>query len=179
MDDPKRQRLLLITALVCFTLLAGDKLIATPLIGYWQARSEDIEKLQLSITKGDSLINRERALRKRWLEMKRDALPEQAPLAEYMVLQAVDRWVNDSRVAILSFKPQWKDQDEKYVRLECRASLQGSIQEITQFLFELERDPLSLKMEDFDLASRDDDGKELTLALVFSGLQFKPEEEEQ
>ncbi|MBZ0256648.1 hypothetical protein K8I31_11335, partial [bacterium] len=111
--------------------------------------------------------------------MERDALPEQAPLAEYLVLQAVDRWVNDSRAAILSFKPQWKDQDEKYVTLECRASLQGSIQEITQFLYQLERDSLSLKIEDFDLASRDDDGKELTLTIVFSGLQFKPEEDEE
>ncbi|MBZ0255458.1 hypothetical protein K8I31_05325, partial [bacterium] len=63
MDGPKRQRLLLITALACFALLAGDKLIATPLIEYWQARAEDINDLQLSVAKGESLINRERALR--------------------------------------------------------------------------------------------------------------------
>lgn len=179
MNNENRQRILVIAAIICFALFAGDKLVASPLLAYWQEYAEDIEALRLSLEKGELLLSREDALRGRWSGMQRDALPANKPLAESLVLNAVDLWVNESGVNILSFKPQWKDQDETYFTLECRASLQGPIRAITQFMHQLESDPLSLKVEDIDLTARDDKGDELILTVVFSGLQFKPDKNEQ
>ncbi|MDP8243368.1 MAG: hypothetical protein P9L94_04745 [Candidatus Hinthialibacter antarcticus] len=179
MNSENRQRTLVIAAILCFALFAGDKLIASPLIAYWQETAEDVAALRQSLAEGELLLSREGSLRNRWHIMQRDALPADKPQAESLVLQAVDHWVNESGVNILSFKPQWKDQDDTYFTLECRASLQGPIRSITHFLHQLESDPLSLKVEDIDLIARDETGNELTLTVVFSGLQFKPDTDDE
>ncbi len=178
MNIENRQRNLVIFAIACLALLAGDKLVATPLIAYWQDAAEDIEALRLSLDEGELLLSREDALRQRWGLMQRNAMPESKAQAENLVLNAVDEWVNQSGVNIFSFKPQWKDQSDDHFTLECRASLQGDMEAMVKFLYTLETDPLALNVEDIDLTSRDENGNNLALTVVFSGLQFKPDTDE-
>jgi hypothetical protein len=54
--------------------------------------------------------------------------------------------------------------------LECRADAFGSIQAVSRFLYEVERDPLALKVEVVEIMPRDTAGQQLTLGLQVSGL---------
>lgn len=178
MDSKRREHVLIVVTLFCLGALVGDRLVLTPMLEAWENRAQRIVQLRSDLAKGETLLRREREIRRRWREMQRDALPADISLAEGMVLKAVDRWVTESGVTLQSLKPQWRQFEEPYQTLECRAVAQGGIEAIARFLHELEGDPLSLRVEDLEIAARDGEGRLLIAAITFGGIQFKPEEGE-
>jgi hypothetical protein len=165
-----RQRFLAILAIGGIALLASDRLIVTPLSASWKERSTRIADLKKSVTQGELLIEREETVRKRWDGMQRNTLADDTSAAENEVLRAFERWSQDSRISISSIKPQWRRNNEDYMTLECRADAFGSIQAVSRFLYEVERDPLALKVEVVEIMPRDTAGQQLTLGLQVSGL---------
>ena len=106
-------------------------------------------------------------------------LAENVSTAENEVLRAFERWSQESRISISSIKPQWKrGGDDDYVTLECRADAFGNISAVTRFLYEVEKDPLALKVESVEISARDSGGQQLELGLVVSGLQLNSELDE-
>ena len=91
-------------------------------------------------------------------------------MAEGRLLGAFDGWSRESRVSIMSIKPQWKRSDDDFMTLECRVDASGTLATITRFLYEIEHNPLALKVESVELNSRDTTGAQLTLGLQVSGL---------
>jgi hypothetical protein len=169
--DNKRKQLLVIAAVACFGIFVADRVVARPLIKLWRARTAEIADLQLKLEKGEKLLSREDTVRRRWREMQKRSLPAEESLAENAVLQAVSRWSTDSRLNLGSLKPRWIEGDEsQYKRVEFNASAQGTLESITQFLFELEHDPLAVKIEQVELTAQDDKGSQLTVDVRFSGL---------
>jgi hypothetical protein len=165
-----RQQLLLIGAAIALALLAGDRLVLDPLTGLWKARSVRIAELQESISKGSLLVEREATIRERWQEMRANSLPANMSVAENEVFRAFDRWSQDSRVSITSIRPQWRRAGEDYTVLECRADASGTIQALSRFLYNVEKDPLPLKIEAVEIVTRDERGQQLSLALHVTAL---------
>jgi len=173
--DPKnRQHLLLILAAIGVALLAGDRLVVSPLIKAWQDRTTRIAKLRRDLDQGHQLLLSERSVRERWDSMRTNTLPEDVSVAEGGVLKAFDRWSKDSRISITSVKPQWKRNAEDHVTLECRVDAFGSLSTVARFLYEVERDPLALRVDLVEITSRDSEGAQLTLGLQVSGLLLNP-----
>lgn len=169
-DPENRQKLLIIAVLVGGGLLAGDRLIVTPLVRSWGARSERIEQLQKDIAKGRQLLERRETVQSRWREMQTNALPGEVSAAEGRVLDAFDRWSRAASVNITSVKPQWKQQDDGYMTFECHVDATGNLSTLTRFLHEVERDSLALRVETVELAARDNDASQISLGLHVSGL---------
>ncbi|MCI0539035.1 MAG: hypothetical protein L0Z50_27830 [Verrucomicrobiales bacterium] len=165
-----RQQLLTITALVVVALWAGDKLLVTPLTRSWRERNVRIADLRKSISQGKQLLEREQPIRERWETMRTNTLPKEVSLAEGTVLKAFDRWSEDSRISITSVQPQWKHNADDYMTFECRVDGFGSLSTITRFLYEIEKDPIALKVDQVTLSSRDNEGSQITLGLQVSGL---------
>ena len=174
MEIKNRPQTLAIVAIAALAILLGDRLVFTPLVKSWKARSERIAALKKSIAKGTSLLERENVIRGRWEKMRTNTLPNNGSLAESQLLKAFDRWTQDSRVSIGAIKPQWKPVDEDYTTLECRADATGSMEALSKFLFNVEKDSLPLKVEMVDITARDDSGKQLSLGLQLSGLLLLP-----
>ena len=170
MKIDNRQKVLAIAAISAVILLASDSLIITPLTRLWKAHAVRIADLTKMINRGTLLLEREKSLTARWNGMRTNTLPSNDSVAQIKVLKAVDRWTKESGISFTSIKPQWKQNAEDYVTLECRADAFGDIQSLTRFLYELERDPLSLKIEDMEISSRDDTSQQLTLGVRFTGL---------
>jgi hypothetical protein len=167
-----RQQWLLILAATGAALLIGDKLVITPLTASWQARSKQIAELTKQVSQGSLLVSRDSVIRDRWDKMRNSTLPEEVSAAENEVLRAFERWSQESRISISSIKPQWKRAGDDFMTLECRADAFGSIQAVTRFLYEVEKDPLALRVEAVEIAARDNDGQQLTVGLQVSGLQL-------
>jgi len=165
-----RQKILLAVAAAGVALLLSDWLILSPMIAGWKDRSERIAILRKSVTRGQQLIARERVLKARWESMRTNALPGLTSAAEGRVLKAFDDWSQTSRVSVNSVKPQWKHAADDYMTLDCRVDATGNLAAITRFLYEVERDPLALKVDGIELTARDGDGGQLSLALQVSGL---------
>lgn len=165
-----RQRLLAVLAIVAVGLWLGDRLVFTPLVKSWQARTVRLTTLRKSVTQGTLLLERERTIRERWGQMRTNTLSKPLSQAESQVLQAFDRWSRDSGVSISSIRPQWKRGGDDFSTIECRADAAGTLGALTRFLYLIEKDPLAFKVEAVELATRDNDGQQLTLALQVSGL---------
>ena len=50
----------------------------------------------------------------------------------------------------------------------------GNLAAITRFLYDIEKDPLALKIDSVELSARDDGGDQLALGLQVSGLLLSP-----
>jgi hypothetical protein len=167
----RRERLLYIATALCIIALVGDRLILSPLAGFWASRSERIGVLHQDIAKAELLLDRETTLRERWGEMQKAGLPGDTSAAEGAFLNAISRWIGESGLTRNSMKPQWvDDEDAEYVKLDCRANGQGSLGSIAKFLYALESDPLGIRVEEFQIDSKGDSVANLDLSVRFSGL---------
>lgn len=172
MQIKNRQQLLAVVAVAGVALLVADRLVLTPLRDAWKSRAARIVELRQAVTHGVQLRDHEKTIRDRWNGMHTNTLPENVSAAENQVLRAFDRWSQESRISIASIKPQWKQADDDYMTYECRADAFGSLQAITRFLYEIEKDPMALKIESVEINARDNNGQQLTLGLQVSGLRL-------
>jgi len=177
LDGPGRQRLLIVVTSLIVGLWVGDSLVFSPLLKAWNGRSEQITRLRKQIADGERLLQRENGrdgIRTRWQEMQSNALPSSVSQAEGRMLSAFDRWSRDSQISVTSVKPQWKRSADDYASLECRVDASGSLSAITRFLYEIEQDPLGMKVDIVELNSRDNTGAQISLGLQVNGLVLNP-----
>jgi hypothetical protein len=169
MNITRRQQSLGLIAIAVVALLAGDRLLYSPLAQSWKARAARVAELKQSVTQGAQLLEREVSLRAKWDNMRTNTLSGEVSAAENQMLKAFDRWSQESRIGISSIKPQKRTTDEVET-MECRVEAFGNLPALTRFLYEIERDPLGLKVEVVEIAVRDTAGEQLTLGLQVSGL---------
>ena len=174
MQIKNRQQLLMIVAGVAFGLLLGDALVFSPLVKLWRTRSTHIVDLGKKVKNGEELLRRETTLESRWTHMQSNTLTNSPSMAEEQVLAAFDKWSQDARISVNSITPQWKRDHDDYQTLECRVDASGSVGTLGRFLFNLEKDPMALKIESVEITSRDKDGQQLSLGLQISGLVLNP-----
>ena len=170
MKIENRQQVLIVAVAVAAALLVGNSLIYEPLSKWWSARSQKIAELSKQVRDGNALIKREKGIRSHWDEMRTNTLPNNSSLAEQQVLKAFDTWSRDSGATITGIMPQWKSDSEDYQTLNCRVEASGNLATLTQFLYDIEKDPLALKLESVELSAHDTGGQQLTLGLQINGL---------
>jgi hypothetical protein len=174
MNLTKRQQILAILAIALVGLYVADKLVFTPLTKSWKARSERIVKLKEQVRDGDETLKRETALCEQWDRMRTNTLTNVKSEAESQILKAFERWSKDGGVSVSSIRPQWKEAEDAYKTLECRADVGGSLSAIAHFLYLIERDPLGVKVDSLEITARDNDGSQLALVVQVSGLLLNP-----
>jgi hypothetical protein len=170
MNSSHRQQFLAIAAIAAVAILVGDRLVLTPLVDRWKQRADQIETLRNSVATGALLLDRDNAIRDRWEDMRDHTLAGETSVAENQLLKAFDRWSRDSRVSISSIRPQWRQNAPDFITLECRVDASGDLSTLSRFLYEIERDPLAVKLETMELTSQDENGRQLGLALTVSSL---------
>jgi len=171
-----RQQLLIIGVIAVAALFAGDKVILTPLGNLWTARSKQIAELKKKVESGAQLIQREQSLHNHWNQMRTNTLPVNPSRAEQQLLRAFDRWSQDSKISITSLSPQWKHDSDDYMTLQCRVEAAGNMGAVSRFLYDVEKDPMALRLEIVEISSRDAEGQQLALGLQVSGLVLTPQE---
>jgi Tfp pilus assembly protein PilO len=170
MKIENRQQFLIVLVTVAAALLVGNSLIYEPLAKWWSARSQKIIQLRKQVEDGKHLTVREPGIRGQWEQMRTNTLPNDTSLAEQQVLKAFDNWSRESRATITGIMPQWKNDSEDYMTLNCRIEASGNLETLSQFLYDVERDPMAFKLESVELSAHDTTGQQLTLGLQISGL---------
>lgn len=170
METKNREKILAIAAAACVSLWLLNMLVITPMTDAWHRRSEQIAKLRKDIAEGTMLVRRQEVVRGRWESMQSNALSSNPTVAERQLFTAFDRWVGASGVTEGSFRPQLHETDDNYSTLECRADVTGNPAAIAEFLKNMAKDPIGVKLESCELTSRDDSGRLLALGMDLSGL---------
>jgi len=174
MNLNKRQQIQAILTIAAVALFAADRLVFTPLTNSWKTRSERITKLKEQVRDGTETLKRETVLREQWERMRTNTLSSAKPEGESKMLKAFERWSKAGGVSVSSSRPQWKEAEEDYKTLECRADVGGSLSAITHFLYLVERDPLGVKVDSLELTARNNEGSQLALVIQVSGLLLNP-----
>jgi hypothetical protein len=172
MNLAHRQQFLGILAIVAVVLLAGDRLLFTPLWQSWKARAKEIAQLKQAVEQGTRLIHRDPAIRTQWERMRTNTLSGEQSIAE--LLRALGRWEQESRISISSVGTRMKQTADDFATLECHVDGGGSLAALARFLYEIECDPLGLKLDSVELVTQDERGSSLTLGLQLSGLELNP-----
>ncbi len=175
-DWKNRQQVLVVVAIGIVVLFVANLVILTPLTNAWKARSERIMKLRKDVAAGGQLLQRGQALRSRWGQMRRTALTNDTSAAELRMFNAIDQWAQDARATITARTPQWKHDADEYMTYECRVDVAGTLDALSRFLYNLEKDKesLAVKLESLELSTRDKQGQQLTLGVQLSGLLLNP-----
>ncbi len=177
MQIKNRQQMLILAALAGLALLVGDSLIFSPLVKAWKSRSDKIVELRKQVEKGERLVKHGESYRTNWANMQANTLPGNPSLAEQKVLQAFDKWSQDSRISVNSITPQWKRDSDDFTTLQCRVDASGTIGTLSRFLYNVEQDPMALKIESVEITARDKEGAQLSMGLQISGLVLNLREE--
>jgi Tfp pilus assembly protein PilO len=170
-----RQQLLAAVAIAVVVLFAGDKLLFSPLVQKWKDRRLAVAELRKQITQAGLLLQREEGIRRRWNEMRINTLPSDTSLAEQQLLRAFDQWAQESRISVTSIAPQWKRDSDDYMLLECHVDAFGNLGAVSRFIYNIDRDPMALRLENVEISSRDNEGQQITLGLQISGLVLNPQ----
>ena len=170
MKFENRQQILIIGAIAIVALFAADKILIGPLTDLWKSRSKHIVELRKQVEEGRLLLNREHSLQARWDNMRTNTLPRNQSVAEQQVINALYDWAQDSRSSITAVNSQWKRDTEDFVTLECRVDASGNLPALSRFLYDIEKDPMALKLETIELSAKDNEGQVLTMSLQLSGL---------
>jgi Tfp pilus assembly protein PilO len=170
MKIENRQKLLIIITAAVVGLWIADSLVIEPLIKWFGSRSKEIADLRAEVKDGTALIKREDAIRSHWDQMRSNTLPIKSAVAEQQVISAFDDWSRASGAEITGIMPQWKNDTDDYQTLNCRVEVSGTLSTLSQFLYDVEKGPMALKLDSMELGARDTGGQQLTLGLQVSGL---------
>lgn len=168
MTTSERERYLKIGVFIVVGLFVLNYFVLDVFTGHWEEQGKRIDTLREQVKRGHALMEREAATRERWAEMQRTDLPPEVSQAENDVFKGVNRWVRDSKIALTSLTPQWRTHDEGYETLECRAVANGDQDSLGRLIYDLETDPLPVRLEECEFSTRDKTGRQLTLNLRFS-----------
>jgi Tfp pilus assembly protein PilO len=170
MKIENRQQFLIVLTAVVVALWLGDMIIFEPLGKLWSSRSAQIKELSTKVKDGNSLIKREKDVRSRWSDMRTNALAANPSLAGQQVIAALDNWSRASGAEVQSIMPQWKNDSTNYMTFNCRVEASGTLGNLSQFLYSIEKGPMALKLDSVELSAHSDTGQQLTLGLQISGL---------
>jgi len=170
MKIENRQQFLIVLTAVAAALLIGNSLIYEPLAKLWSARSAQIKELRTKVHDGKFLVQREAGIRGQWSDMRANALADDPSLAGQQVIKAFDNWSRTSGTEVTSIMPQWKNDSTNYMTFNCRVEASGTIGSLSQFLYNIEKGPMALKLDSVELSTHSDNGQQLTLGLQISGL---------
>jgi len=170
-----RQQLLIIVAVAAAGLFVADLVVIEPLGKAWSTRSKRIDALRVQVAQGQRLIDRERSLRNHWTDWQQKTLTNNTSTAEQQVFQTIDRLSQEAGVTVAAVTPQWKRDSDDYNTYECRIDATGDLRQLSRFLYDVEREPMALKMDAIELGARDKEGQQLSLGLQISGLVLNPQ----
>lgn len=170
MKIENRQQFLIVLVAIAAALLIGNSLVYEPMATWWSARQKRIVELRKKVSEGERLKKFGASYRVRWDDMRTNTLPTNLSEAEQKVFKALDNWSRASGATISGIMPQWKNDTDDYMTLNCRIEASGNLGTLTEFLYDIEKDPMALKLEAVELSAHDNTGQQLTLGLQISGL---------
>ena len=170
MDAERRKKWLIIVTLLCVGVWLADNMVFTPLLTLWDKRTVRIATIEQDLAKNTSLMDRKSDLKARWDDMKKRALPARASDAEKAVLESVNQWIGDSKLTVTALKPHWTRPNKEAQVFEVQLDGKGDMESASRFIYALETGNLPLRVENLELISQNEKGKELNISLRFSGL---------
>lgn len=165
----KRERLIAIVTLSVLLIFVLDRFALTPFLDMNENIQREKVELITDIEHASKIFKQRKRIKKQWQNLVSNGLGNDPSVIESKVLHAIRKWSNDYGLAISSIKPDRNGRDETIIKeIIFNVACKGSMDSVARFLLELENSSLPLKIKEFQLGSREEDGRDMSLQLRLS-----------
>jgi hypothetical protein len=174
--------MILIATLVCVGLLIVSKFVVDPA----QAKLDEMEaqrqQLQGDLEEAQLLMGNRGAMQRKWNTLVSDGLRNDAE-AESKVLSALGEWADGAGLSLSSIKPDRVASDKGLQEMIFTVAGKGTLESVSQFLWQIETAALPAKIRDMQLGSGSESESvmslQLHLSVLYLGTPQKQSESEQ
>lgn len=166
----KRERLILIITLSIIMLFALDRFVLTPVLDARAEIQAERQRLTKEIDKASALLKQKETFGKEWEERINNGLNSDVSSTESIALNALRAWAQNYGMTLSSIKPEREKGEGKMQEIIFNMACSGNMTSVGQFLWQIENTELPLRITEFQLGSREEDGKEMSLQLKLSAL---------
>ncbi len=174
----KREKYIMIAAVLAVAVLAGDSLLITPMLEKRAALSTELSDAQSRLDKSRSILKQKNAIEKHWNELSAKGLTENAEELESSVL----RYLKDSSVScgvsLSGLQPEIKAVKDNMGQMVFTVSAGGSMAAISEFLWNIETSQLPIAVINIQLGSVDETATRMNLQLKLSSVYLAPQKQQ-
>jgi Tfp pilus assembly protein PilO len=165
----KRERMILIAAIIAVVMLVADRFVVGPV----SARREEIKarklELQAELESAQLLFTRQKLMERKWKTLLSDGLRNDAE-AESKIARALDEWSKEAMLTLSSVKPERVASDKGLKEMTFVVAGMGTLEAVSRFLWQIETAPMPIKVMDMQVGSTNETGQSMSLQLRLSAL---------
>jgi hypothetical protein len=169
----KRERIIAIVTLAIILMFVLDRYAVTPLMEMNDNIRIEKQNLVVDIQRASRIFKERKQVSSEWNDMERSGLSSDPSDTESKVLHVIRKWSNDYGLTISSIKPDRNGDESKILKeIIFNIACKGTMDAVGRFLLELENSSLPIRITEFQLGSREEDGMDMSLQLRLSALYF-------
>ncbi len=166
----QRERIVALLALLVVGALVADALVVGPVLRRLRAVENHKQQLLAQLNEAQGLFERRRLMERKWKTMLSDGLQDEAE-AESRLVRALDKWSQETRLALTSVKPERVASDKGLNEMTFVVAGQGGMNAVARFLWQVETAELPVKVKDMQLGlASSETGDSMSLELRLSAL---------
>ena len=167
----KRERQIFILTLSVVMIFIIYQFILNPILAAREQTLSEKKQLTEKIRTASELIKQKEKVSKEWDDRVNNGLSSDVSITESSILNALRIWTQEYGLTLVSVKPERKKgQEGEMKEIIFNLVCSGSMSSVGQFLFQVENTIFPLKITEFQLGSRAEDGREMSLQLKLSAI---------
>ena len=168
MPVSKRERVILSLAAILVGVFVLDRLVLTPTWRWRQDLADQRVMISHDVDAAAALIGNHELFERRWRDMTGGELSTSISDAEGIAYHAVRDWAQMSGLNLLAINPERVNDNLTLPIVIFRATATGPMRAVAEFLKQLDKTTLALRIEQLQIISRRDGQDDLTLELRLS-----------
>lgn len=171
----KRERMILITAILAVAMLVADKFVVGPISKRREATKTQKLELQTQLENAQILFSRRRIMERKWKTLMSDGLQNDTE-TESKIGRALDEWSKEAMLTTSSVKPERVASDKGLKEMTFVVAGSGTLEAVSRFLWQIETAPMPIKVKDIQIGSTNETGQSMSLQLRLSALCLDSEQ---
>lgn len=173
----KRERLIAIVTLSVIIIFVLDRYVVTPFTEMNERIQIEKQDLVTEIERTARIFKQRKQVGNEWRDMIKGGLSSDASNTESRILHVIRKWSNDYGLTISSIKPDRNGAEGGTLKeIIFNVACKGSMDAIGRFLLEFENSNLPVRITEFQLGSREEDGRDMSLQLMLSAVYLAESE---
>ncbi|WP_432799594.1 GspMb/PilO family protein [Poriferisphaera sp. WC338] len=172
----KREKRILYLTLVVIVLFVGNQFVLSPYENYVAGLEQRKHDLTVELGQVQNTLKKSKTYQTRYKRMRAMNLLQSQSSAESLAINEIRDGAQDSKITLLSVKPEHAKPRGAFTELIVNLSAQGDVQSVTRFLYEIETAELPFRVDSLQLSSRSADEDALNVQAKVSFLYEKTQQ---
>lgn len=165
-----RERLIMFLAILAVVILIGDRYVLGPILEKRSQTRQLKQTLQADVEQAHATLQRRKVLQRRWDQMQKAGLSYDIQKTEGLLFRCLEEASGRSRFLLTSIQPERSADQEQIGQLELMVSGTGTMDAVTQFLWDIEMAEIPVRIETLQLGSDNENASQMSLQLKLSSI---------